>query len=275
MLRRFRADLHIHTCLSPCGSLSMVPGVIVEEARRKELDVIGICDHNATENVPAVRKAAEKRRIVVLGGMEITSEEEVHVLALFDNDEKLFELQKKVYDNLPGRNDERVFGEQVIVNENDEVVDVNDRLLIGATGLPLQAIVDAIHSLCGLAIASHVDRESFGIIGQLGFIPEGLPLDALEVSPGMSCEKARISLPAWARGGLSADVRSTPGRSAANVPGQGLPGVCGFPVGTFSDAHYPEHIGRRCTAFLVEGVQVEEMRMALLGREGRSVFLAE
>jgi len=225
----------------------MVPGVVAREARKKGLDVVGICDHNATENVRAVRKAAEKEEITVLGGIEITSQEEVHVLALFDDDEKLSELQRMVYDNLPGRNDERAFGEQVMVNENDQVVGVSDRLLIGATGLSLGQIVESIRSLSGLAIASHVDREGFSIIGQLGFIPEGLPLDALEVSPRMSVERARAT----------------------------LPGASAFPVVTFSDAHQPEEIGTRWTDFLVEDMRVEEMRKALLGREGRGTFVTE
>jgi len=247
MWKRFRADLHIHTCLSPCGNLSMVPGVIVEEALRRGLDAIGICDHNAAENVPAVRKAAEKKRIAVLGGMEITSQEEVHVLALFDDDEKLFELQEKVYENLPGLNDEEAFGEQVVVNENDEVTGLNTRLLIGATNLPLDRIVETIRSLSGLAIASHVDRESFGIIGQLGFVPEGLPLDALELSGETRPHEARALLPQ----------------------------VSGFPLVTFSDAHYPEDIGKRSTSFRVAELEIEEIREALLGREGRGVFFEE
>lgn len=247
MLRTLRADLHIHTCLSPCGDLSMVPGIIAKEASRKHLDAIGICDHNATENVPAVRKAAQKEGIVVLGGMEITSAEEVHVLALFDDDEKLQALQQEVYGNLPGVNDERAFGEQVVVNENDEVVDVNQHLLIGATELPLEKVVQTVRSLSGLAIASHVDRESFGVMGQLGFVPEGLPLDALELSGRFSPEQ----------------VRSV------------FPQASGFPLVTFSDAHYPEVIGKRCTSFLLGDLRVEEIRNALLGREGRRVFPAE
>ncbi len=247
MWKRFRADLHIHTCLSPCGDLSMAPGVIVEEALKKGLDAIGICDHNAAENVPAVRKAAEKKKIAVLGGMEITSREEVHILALFDDDEKLFELQEKVYENLPGLNDEKAFGEQVIVNENNKVTGLNTRLLIGATNLPLDRVVETIRSLSGLAIAAHVDRESFGIIGQLGFIPEGLPLDALELSGKILPDEARAVLPE----------------------------VSGFPLVTFSDAHYPEDIGKRSTSFRVAELQVEEIREALLGREGRRVFLEE
>jgi len=234
----------------------MVPGTIVEEAVRKGLDIIGICDHNAAENVIAVRKAAERKRtaalagqgIAVIGGMEITSEEEVHILALFDDDENLLELQRMVYDNLPGVNDEEAFGEQLVVNENDEVIAVNKKLLIGATGLPLRRIVDAIHSLCGLAVASHVDRESFSIIGQLGFIPEGLRLDALEVTH-----------PAF-RGGME--------RARAVLPR-------GFPLVTFSDAHYPEDIGKRYTDFLLEEASVQEMKKALLAGEGIGVFFFE
>jgi len=251
MRRMFRADLHIHTCLSPCGDLSMVPGVIVDAACKKGLDAIGICDHNAAENVPAVRKAATKKSIAVLGGIEITSEEEVHILALFDDDEKLFELQKEVYDNLPGLNDEQAFGEQVVIDENDEVVDVNERLLIGATGLSLERIVEIVRSLSGLAIASHVDRESFGIIGHLGFIPEGLRLDALELSGRVSADEARAILAP--RGQRSRDL----------------------PLVTFSDAHYPEDVGKRWTTFLLDDVRVEEIRSALVGGEGRSYFLAE
>ncbi len=221
----------------------MAPGVIVKEAQKKELNLIGICDHNATENVRAVKKACLKGNVAVLGGMEIMSQEEVHVLALFDDDQKLSELQAMVYDNLPGVNDERAFGEQVVVNENDEVVDVNDHLLIGATSLPLHRIVEAIHSLSGLAIASHVDREGFGIIAQLGFIPEGLPLDALEVSPRISVREARVTFPE----------------------------ICRFPLVTFSDAHSPEHIGSRCTTFLIEDSRVGEIRKALLQEGGRVV----
>jgi PHP family Zn ribbon phosphoesterase len=245
MLREIRADLHVHTCLSPCGNLAMVPGVIAEAAAMKRLNVLGICDHNATENVQAVKAAAGRKGIAVLGGMEITSEEEVHILALFDDEEKLAELQEIVYANLPGVNDESVFGEQAIVNESDRVVDRSERFLIGATTISLERIVEMIRSLCGLAIASHVDRESFGLIGQLGFIPEGLPLDAVEVAP-------RIG---WANG------RTVPST------------ISGFPVVTFSDAHYPEDVGSRWTTFRAEDVRVEEMRMALLGRGGRSVSL--
>jgi predicted metal-dependent phosphoesterase TrpH len=120
MLKKIKADLHIHTCLSPCGDMDMTPAMIVEKARSKGLNVIGICDHNSSENVAAVKKAGEKYSLKVLGGMEITSKEEVHILALFDEDKKLSELQEIVYENLKGVNDEEFFGYQLIVDEQPD-----------------------------------------------------------------------------------------------------------------------------------------------------------
>ena len=82
-IKEFKADMHIHTCLSPCADLEMSPRNIIKEAKKKGLDIIGICDHNSAENFPAVEKSANKEGIKVIGGIEITSREEVHVLALF------------------------------------------------------------------------------------------------------------------------------------------------------------------------------------------------
>jgi len=243
MLKKFVADLHIHTCLSPCCESRMSPRRIVEQARLRRLDIIGICDHNSAENVACAKKVGEKEGLAVIGGIEVTSQEEVHILALFDKDKELLELANLIYENLPGENDERAFGEQIVVNENDEVLNFNNRLLIGATMLPLHQIVDRIHSLSGLAIASHIDRESFGIIGQLGFVPDGLELDGLEVSPRLSLREAQPKL------------------------GEAF----GFPLVTFSDAHILEDIGQSFTCFEIEEANVKEIRKALFGENGRKV----
>jgi hypothetical protein len=245
MLKRFEADLHIHTCLSPCGESQMSPRRIVEQAKLRGLDIIGICDHNSVENVVCTKKAGEKEELAVIGGIEVTSQEEVHILALFDEDKDLFELANLIYENLPGVNDERVFGEQLVVNEDDEILSFNKRLLIGATVLPLHQIVDRIHSLSGLAIASHIDRESFSIIGQLGFIPDGLQLDGLEVSPRLSLKKAQLKF------GKAFD----------------------FPLVTFSDAHTLEDVGKSFTCLLMEKANTKEIRKALLGEDGRKVVV--
>ncbi|MCK4535078.1 MAG: PHP domain-containing protein, partial [Syntrophobacterales bacterium] len=160
MLKGFRCDLHIHTCLSPCADLDMYPTALVEKSLASGLDVIGICDHNASENVRYVIEASRGKPVHVFPGMEITSREEVHVIALFKNIDNLLQIQKVVYNSLSGTNREEIFGCQAIVNESDEVEGFNDRLLIGSTDLSLQEVVEEIHALDGIAIAAHIDRES-------------------------------------------------------------------------------------------------------------------
>lgn len=244
MLEEFRGDLHIHTCLSPCGDLSMLPTLIIMKAKEKNLDIIGICDHNTAENVTAVQKAGEKEGLTVIGGIEITSQEEAHILAFFKRNADLRHIQSIVYEHLPGVNDEKVFGEQVIVDEEDEMLGVNEKLLIGATTLFLEQIVALVHDLGGIAIAAHIDREAFSIIGQLGFIPKGLKLDGLEVSLLSRLEELRAKYP---------EVKN-------------------FPVVSFSDAHYLEDIGKNVTSFFLENPSAEELYKAFRGVEGRKVL---
>lgn len=242
MLRMYRADLHIHTCLSPCGELEMSPRAIAEKASEKKIDILGICDHNSAENVPALKEAVQPFHINVLAGIEITSKEEVHILGLFDDMEAAFRAQDFVYEHLPGENDEEAFGLQVVVNGAGEVLRINKKLLIGASTLALDKVVELIHSLDGLAIASHVDREGFSLIGQLGFVPNELPLDALEVSPRISLDEAQ---------------RRFPSR---------------LPLMAASDAHRLEEIGLATTSFLLRSGTVAEIRLALRQKEGRRIL---
>jgi PHP family Zn ribbon phosphoesterase len=242
MVKEFRCDLHIHTCLSPCGDLEMYPTAIVAKALEAGLDIIGICDHNASENAPYVVRAARGKPITVLPGIEISSREEVHLIGIFDNWNDLAPLQEMVYRSLRGTNREEKFGCQVVVNEMDEVEGFNDRLLIGSTDIPLDRIVEAIHRQGGLAIASHIDRESFGVIGQLGFVPPGLPFDALELS-----------------------YRLTPARAR-----EIFPGLSGRTLIQGSDAHFLRDIGRASTVVTMEEPTVEEFRKAFPGLDGRS-----
>lgn len=242
MLRTFRADLHIHTCLSPCAGPEMSPAAIARQARMKKIDILGICDHNSAENVPAVIKAARRFKISVLAGMEVTSQEEVHVLALFDELDRALMLQDIVYKNLPGENDEKAFGMQVVVNEKGEVLRFNKKLLIGASTLSVDRVVQTIHSLNGLAIASHIDREGFSIIGQLGFIPESLKLDALEISPNTSYEEANKKFD------------------------------FSYPLTSSSDAHRLDEIGKAVTTFLLEKGNTEEIRKAFRREEERKII---
>jgi PHP family Zn ribbon phosphoesterase len=239
-MKTYKADLHIHTCLSPCAELEMSPRNIVREAKKSGLDVIGICDHNSCENVLYVEKSAEKHDLYVIGGIEITSQEEVHILAWFESNDALLAMQKIIYENLTGVNDARRYGDQVVVNEQDEIVQFNDKLLIGATNLSLDIIVNTIHELKGLAVASHIDRESFSILSQLGFIPPGMALDALEVS-----RKEKID--------FYKELT--------------------WPLLTFSDAHNLADIGKRYTNFTMAEANLQEIKKSLQGKDGRKAFI--
>jgi len=244
MLQWLVTDLHIHTCLSPCADLVMSPKNIVERARSMKIDVIGISDHNTAENVQATVKAARAYKITVLPGMEVTSSEEVHILALFDVVDSALQLQQTVYEHLPNeRNNEQLFGEQIIVNEYDDVKGYNRRLLITATSMNVQKIVDTIHTLGGLALASHIDRETFSIIGQLGFIPPDLMIDGVEISA----------------------------HTNINTAAQQFPSVQKFPKVTWSDAHFLHDIGKTTTKFLIAEPTIKEIRKALRNDDGRSL----
>ena len=246
-LRRIRADLHIHTCLSPCGELEMTPTSIVLTSCEKGLDVIAICDHNTAENVIGVQRAAKRSDLTVMAGMEVATAEEVHILGIFDTAEQALTLQGKIYGHLlPGKNDEDLFGIQVIANEFDEVDGIEERMLIGGTTLPLEDVIDAIHAFGGLAIPSHIDRESYSLIGQLGIVPDDLNADALEIS---------------ARG----DV---------NVM-RAIPGTDRFSFITSSDAHRLNEIGQAYTDFYIEEVNINEMKKALNQEEERKTSIGK
>jgi hypothetical protein len=235
--------MHIHTCLSPCGDWEMSPKRIIEKCLEKKLDMIGICDHNSAENIGAVIKAGEGKNIRVVPGMELCSKEEVHLLSFFETTEQALLMQEYVYAGLPGKNNPDIFGYQIVADENDFVSGENNRLLIGATALSLKEIVNKTHFFGGLCIAAHVDRPAFGIINQLGFIPPDLPLDGIEISWRIKPSKAMEQMPELKR----------------------------FPFIFSSDAHFLGDIGRATTGFFMPEPTVEEIRLALTGKEGRGL----
>jgi len=246
MLQCYRADLHIHTCLSPCADLTMSPKGIVEKAEEMKLDIIAICDHNSAENVKATINAAKGKNLTVLAGMEVTSSEEVHLIALLNSVKAVLALQDLVYSTLlPGKNNEELFGQQIIANEFDEVEGYNNKLLIGATTLSLSDIVKHIHMNDGLVIASHIDRKTYSIIGQLGFIPEDLNIDALEISPHTTPAQVNINIPKTEK----------------------------YPLITSSDAHFLEDIGKATTSFLLAQPSFDEIKMAFSQRNGRKIVM--
>jgi len=222
----------------------MSPKKIVQKSLEKHLDLIAICDHNTAENAAATLREGTRQGIAVLPGMEICSKEEVHLVALFNNIEDTLKMQEYVYAHLPGKNQPEVFGHQVVADEHDQVLGENPRLLIGATQLSLLDIVEKAHHLGGICISAHVDRPSYSLIGQLGFIPEDLHLDAVEVSYRVPLEKALTE----------------------------VVGISDYPCVTSSDAHFLHDIGKVWTEFVLAAPSLEEIRLALAGVNGRRIL---
>ena len=244
MLKEYHADLHIHTCLSPCASLDLSPRRIVERALEERLDLIAITDHNIARNVPAVMHQAEKFGLKIIPGMEVQSREEIHILTLFPDWPSLSAWQDVVLDHLPRiPNDPEFFGDQPIVDEEGNILEFEERLLINSIDLSLNEIRSQVLQRGGLFIPAHFDKESLSLISQLGFVPFDLEPDALE----MGRKNQAALLP-------------DPRDPSAAVPRI----VC-------SDAHQAADIGRARSVFLLAEPTLGELRLAFQGKEGRKI----
>jgi PHP family Zn ribbon phosphoesterase len=234
-MRQFKADLHIHTVLSPCGSLEMTPRNIVRSACEKGLSIIAITDHNSTRQVAEVKRVGKEQGLFVIGGAEVNTAEEVHCLALFDTDEQLSEFQKYIDIHLRKiKNDTTQFGYQVVVDEDENIVYEERWLLINALDAGIVEVEMKVHALGGLFIPAHIDRPFNGIVSQLGFVPQTLKCDAFELSQ-----------------------RATHSNWKENPK---LPEELVFIRS--SDAHQPEDIGNQFSILEMETITFEEIKKA-------------
>ncbi|NWF64756.1 MAG: PHP domain-containing protein [Chloroflexi bacterium] len=182
-MKSFRADLHVHTVLSPCAEVEMIPPLIVREALKRRINIIAITDHNASANVPAVQKAADGTGLTVLPGMEIQSHEDVHLLCLFASLADLETWQRQVDLSLPDElNPADHLGEQFIVDEQGEFIRSEPRLLLTATEFSIEEIMERVNKLNGIVIPAHVDRSLYGLFPTLGFLADWWRFPALEIS---------------------------------------------------------------------------------------------
>ncbi len=196
-MKKFRADLHVHTVLSPCADVAMIPPLIVQNALEHGIDLIAITDHNASANVPAVQKAAEGTNLTVLPGMEVQSREDVHLLTLFEHLDQLEYWQEQVDKSLPDLpNQPEFFGEQFVVDETGDFIRSEPRLLLTSTNFSIDEIFDRVSAMGGVVIPAHVERFSFGLFPTLGLISEKWQLLALEISRHITPEKAIARFPA-------------------------------------------------------------------------------
>lgn len=176
-------DLHIHSALSPCGDNDMTPNNIVNMSYIKGLDVIAITDHNTCGNAEAAIKAAGDN-ILVIPGMEIETSEEIHIVSYFPDIERAKEAEKVVKAHLPFiKNDVQIYGNQYYMNEEDEITGEEESLLVTATTLDIYEVFDLVKSCGGVALPAHIDKSSYSVLSNLGFLPVDIEIPSVEITP--------------------------------------------------------------------------------------------
>ncbi len=204
------ADFHNHSCLSPCGSLDLSPRTLAEAASSKGVEVLALTDHNSSLNCPAFAKVCAEYNIIPIFGMEATTAEEIHVLCLFGSLDASLCFSETIYTHLPPfPNNPLRTGDQVYVDEDDNIEGEVEYYLVSALDINLDEIGPMVKQYGGIVIPAHVDRAAFSMTSQLGIIVPG-SWAALEL----------IRIP-----------------SAVDT--------LNYPLITSSDAHYPEHVARR------------------------------
>lgn len=177
------ADLHIHSCLSPCAENEMSPANIAGMAYLKGQQAIAVTDHNAAFNLPYVKKACDEYGVALLPGMELCTREEVHLLAYFREVEDALLAGEFFYSALPEvENNKALFGEQLVMTEEDETVAEKDKLLLSALPLSFSECCEKVAEFGGIYIPAHINRGGNGLLNCLGFFPESPQLPVVEVS---------------------------------------------------------------------------------------------
>jgi len=219
------ADLHIHSVLSPCGDFRMTPCNIVRRVKEVGLNLFSITDHNSIGNLLSFKKVAERENLKFIFGMEVQTEEEVHVLTYFDSYESIRRVWDIIYKKLPAvNNNPDYFGEQILVNENDEIVGFEEKLLLNSVRISVEELAKLVKENKGIAIPAHINSFAFSILTQLGFIPDHNLFSLLEISNKKDAKKLKEKF---------------------NF-------LKNFNFVSFSDAHYLKDIGRSITIFYLE-----------------------
>lgn len=185
-MNRYSYDLHIHSCLSPCGDDDSTPDSIAGMGELNGLDIMALTDHNTCKNCPAFFKAAKRHGILPVAGMELTSSEDIHIVCLFETLEAAMEFDRYVdARRIKIKNRTDIFGNQFIVNENDERIGTEEFLLSNATTISLEEVPEAVKQFGGVCYPAHVDREANGIIAVLGAFPPTPFFSSIEVHDPM------------------------------------------------------------------------------------------
>lgn len=245
-MKEFAADLHIHSCLSPCASEEMIPPNVINMAKLLGISIISVCDHNCAKNVEAFIKASGKE-ILVIPGMEVQTMEEVHVLCYFKDINSMRIFENFIYRGLPDiKNIPELFGNQYVVDEKGDTVGIEERMLSLSVKYSINEIFRKVKDLGGLFVPAHIDRKSYSIISNLGFIPEDIYPDALEVSKRTLKERNLMDVPM--------DIIKIYSSDAHNLLG------LAFPPNTF---------------FIMKDLTIDEFFKCIKGEGGRRVVIRE
>ena len=184
-MRNYYYDLHTHSCLSPCGGEDSTPASIAGMAKLAGLDIVALTDHNSSKNCPAFFEAARAYGIVPVAGMELTTSEDIHAVCLFESLEDALLFDAEIDSRrmkVPNRPD--IFGEQLILDSDDNEIGRVDSLLTVATDISIDGLRKITDSFGGVCYPAHIDRDANGIIAVLGTIPENSDFDFYEIHDG-------------------------------------------------------------------------------------------
>lgn len=206
-MSRYYYDLHIHSCLSPCGDDDNTPNNLAGVGTLAGLQIMALTDHNTCKNCPAFMAAAKKQGIIPIPGMELTTAEDIHMVCLFPTLEAAMafdqEIEKRrvLVENRPD-----IFGEQWIMDENDEVIGKEPHLLSNATTVTLEESVPLAEYYGGVCFPAHIDRDANGIIAVLGAIPEEMDFKCVELHDGEKAAAMRPLMPTGCKVTVSSDA---------------------------------------------------------------------
>ena len=182
------SDLHIHSCLSPCANDDMTPANICGMAALKGLQMIAVTDHNSARNLPAVKVCCDAYGLLMIPGMEITTREEVHLLGYFETVEQALDFSEFLRPHMPSKkNRPQFFGNQYVMDEDDNIIAEEDELLIGASDWRLSELTRIIRERGGVPVPAHINRGSNGLLINLGMMPDELGFTAVEVWRALPC----------------------------------------------------------------------------------------
>ncbi len=176
-------DLHIHSALSPCANKDMTPSNIAGFLTLSGAEVISVADHNSARNLPAVKKICDHYGIRLLPAIEANTAEEIHLLCYFRTVEDALAMGEEIYKTIPDFPvDTSIWGEQLVMDEEDHVVETVPRLLTLASGYDIYEMKKMVDQLGGIAVPAHVDKDSYSLLAVMGFLPEDLPFEAIELA---------------------------------------------------------------------------------------------